>query len=101
MSNRREERVSHTIDCSSPGYQPPRGTERVAYTIMEFCDAHRISRGTLYGMWQRGLGPKILKVGAKVLIAAEDAAEWRRQMAVTSQEATPGKRSAAQHGEAA
>jgi hypothetical protein len=29
-----------------------------AYTIDEFCHAHRIGRATLYELWKRGVGPR-------------------------------------------
>jgi hypothetical protein len=53
--------------------------EPVVYTVQEFCQAHRISRGQLYALWREDKGPRRFRVGSKVLIAAEDAAAWRRQ----------------------
>jgi hypothetical protein len=57
-------------DCHLPSY--------AAYTIAEFCTAHRISRSKLYQLWAAGAGPRMMKVGRKVLITNEAAAEWRR-----------------------
>jgi hypothetical protein len=37
------------------------------------------SRGQLYALWREDKGPRRFTVGNKVLIAVEDAAEWRRQ----------------------
>ena len=54
-------------------------SEQSCYTIQEFCHAHRFSRAKLYQLWDAGAGPRIMKVGAKVLISAEAAADWRRQ----------------------
>jgi hypothetical protein len=50
---------------------------RAAYTINEFCDAHRISRGKLYQLWATGLSPRFMNVGKKRLITDEAAADWR------------------------
>jgi hypothetical protein len=47
------------------------------YTIDEFCRAHRISRAKLYQLWDAGDGPRVMRVGIKVLITTEAAAEWR------------------------
>lgn len=46
-------------------------------TIEEFCESHRISRGFLNILKQRGEAPDIIKVGRRVLISAEAAAAWR------------------------
>ena len=54
-------------------------SEQACYTILEFCHDHRLSRAKLYQLWNEGVGPRIMKVGAKVLISAEAAADWRRQ----------------------
>ena len=53
--------------------------DRAAFTIAEFCEAHRISRSKLYQLWAAGIGPRLMKVGVKVLISIEAAADWRRQ----------------------
>ena len=52
---------------------------RAAFTITEFCEAHRISRSKLYQLWAAGIGPRFMKVGVKVLISVEAAADWRRE----------------------
>ncbi|MDP1650389.1 MAG: helix-turn-helix domain-containing protein [Rubrivivax sp.] len=61
-------------------------TPQAAYTIAEFCDAHRISRTHLHNLMKAGHGPRIMKVGRRVLISPEAAADWRRQL---EQETTP------------
>jgi predicted DNA-binding transcriptional regulator AlpA len=66
------------MDVNLP--QPP----RCAFTIAEFCQAHRISRSTLYGLWREGRGPRTKNIGAKRIITLEAAAEWR-----SASEATP------------
>lgn len=52
---------------------------RAAYTIPEFCAAHRISESFYYKLKRLGLGPAERYVGARVLITNESAADWRRQ----------------------
>lgn len=52
----------------------------LAFTVDEFCNAHRISRATFYEHLKRGEGPTIMKVGHRTLVSAEAAAEWRRRM---------------------
>jgi excisionase family DNA binding protein len=49
--------------------------DRAAYTIDEFCIAHRISRRTFYDLIERGEGPKLMHIGSKRLISAEAAAK--------------------------
>ncbi len=63
---------------------------RQAYTIVEFCIAHRISRAGFYNLLKSGTAPRVMKVGARRLISAEAAAEWRRQMESQQDAATGG-----------
>lgn len=54
--------------------------ERAAYTISEFCDAHRISRAHYYNLKKLGQGPDEARASDRtVLITIEAAARWRRQ----------------------
>jgi hypothetical protein len=57
------------------GYAP-----QAAYTIAEFCQTHRISRTHLHNLMKAGQGPRIMKLGRRVLISLEAAIEWRRQI---------------------
>jgi hypothetical protein len=66
--------------------------DRAAYSIAEFCEAHRISRSKLYQLWAAGTGPRILKVGVKVLISVEAAADWRREREQAAAEAAEAVR---------
>ena len=50
-----------------------------SYSVRQFCSAHGISRRLLYDLWARGEGPRRKRVGARVLISAEAAAEWRAE----------------------
>jgi hypothetical protein len=58
--------------------------QRKAYTVGEFCDAHRISRTRLYALWLEGCGPRFLKNGVRRIITEEAAADWRRDMEAAS-----------------
>jgi hypothetical protein len=49
-----------------------------AFTIAEFCKAHRISTAFYYVMKGEGWGPAEMHAGQRVLISHEAAAEWRR-----------------------
>jgi len=51
-----------------------------AFSVDEFCEAHRISRATYYNLRKLGKGPREMKVLARTLISIESAAAWRRQM---------------------
>ncbi len=68
------------------GYTPAKG----AYSIAEFCESHGgITRQFFYKLQTQGKAPRIMRVGSRVLISAEAAADWRKEMeAATSQEAT-------------
>jgi hypothetical protein len=49
-----------------------------AFTVNEFCRAHRISRAWLYTEWKAGRGPRFMRAGVKRIITIEAAADWRR-----------------------
>ena len=59
-------------------------TSRAAFTVSEFCDAHRISRSKLYQMWAAGAGPRFMRVGAKKIISVDAAADFRRALEAAS-----------------
>jgi len=52
--------------------------ERAAYSIREFCVAHRISESFYFKLRARGLGPRELWMLDKVTITNEAAADWRK-----------------------
>jgi hypothetical protein len=58
----------------------PTHAARAAYTVNQFCEAHSICRTRLYALWTEGRGPRFMRNGARRLITAEAAADWRRQM---------------------
>jgi len=59
------------------------GAAQAAYTVKEFCDAHRMSRNELYKQWTLGIGPRYFLIGVggnkHRRISIEAAAEYRRQ----------------------
>ncbi len=56
--------------------------EPEAYTIDEFCAAHRIGKPALYALVSAGKAPKIMRFGlSDVRISREAAKEWREGMA--------------------
>jgi predicted DNA-binding transcriptional regulator AlpA len=63
---------------------PARQTERAAYTFPEFCATYRVSRSAVYKMWAAGTGPRVMRLGAKILISAEAAEDWRRRLEAAS-----------------
>lgn len=53
---------------------------RDAFTIAEFCARNgKISRAFYFKLRSEGLGPRELRLGTRVLITAEAAADWRRE----------------------
>ena len=60
------------MPCGPP---PP----RAAFTVPEFCEAHRISQAKYYEMKKEGWGPVEMEVGRRRLISYEAASVWRRQ----------------------
>jgi hypothetical protein len=61
-------------------------TERMAYSIRQFCEAHGISVDTYFRMRRAGLGPATMKVGARTLISIEAAAAWRRERELAAEQ---------------
>jgi hypothetical protein len=52
---------------------------RMAFTIKEFCAAHRICEAFYYKLRAADLGPREMRTLRKVTISFEAAAEWRRE----------------------
>ena len=50
------------------------------YSILQFCEAHNISRAKFYLLLNEGKAPKLMKVGRRRLISMESAADWRKMM---------------------
>ena len=49
-----------------------------AFSIREFCAAHRISQSMYFKLRNMSLGPREMAVGTRRLISKEAAAEWRK-----------------------
>jgi hypothetical protein len=58
---------------------------RMAFTINEFCTAHRISPAMYFKLRAAGLGPREMRALRKVTISVEAAAEWRRARETAAQ----------------
>jgi predicted DNA-binding transcriptional regulator AlpA len=53
--------------------------DKDAYNVIEFCTRHGISRSAFYNSLKAGQGPRLMKVGTRVLISKEAAEQWRRE----------------------
>ena len=73
---RRSNVTKPTHELPMPRGPPP---PRAAFTVAEFCEAHRISQAKYYEMKKEGWGPVEMEVGRRRLISYEAAAEWRRE----------------------
>jgi hypothetical protein len=51
-----------------------------AYSINQFCVKHGICRASYYNLKTVGKAPKEMRIGSRVLISREAAAEWRRNL---------------------
>ena len=74
-----EEEASASSD-DSPAFNYPGHLIRgppLAFSIREFCLAHRISVPFYFRLKAQGLGPREMKLGARRIISAEAATEWR------------------------
>jgi predicted DNA-binding transcriptional regulator AlpA len=49
-----------------------------AYTIEEFCEAHRFSRSMYFNLRKEGKTPREMRIGNRVVISREAAEAWRR-----------------------
>ncbi len=54
------------------------------YSIDEWCEKHRISRGTWYNLNRAGKGPRYMMVGSRIVITAEWDAQWCREREVAT-----------------
>lgn len=55
-------------------------TPPLAFTVPEFCRVHNLSTSGYYELKKEGLTPKEIRLGRKVIITTEAAANWRRKM---------------------
>jgi predicted DNA-binding transcriptional regulator AlpA len=61
--------------------------DREALSIAEFCEAHGISRSHYFNLKKVDHGPREMRVGSRVLISREAAADWRRAREADAAEA--------------
>ena len=66
-------------------------TLALAFSVVDFCRAHNLSRGTFYNLLRDGLAPKTFKVGKRTLISREAAEQWRRHMEFLTAESESAK----------
>lgn len=52
-------------------------SEKLAFSISEFCRAHGISRSLYYQLQRSGDGPDEMQLGGRKAISREAAARWR------------------------
>lgn len=76
--DRRQETTERGSDSQNDRVVP------AAFTIPEFCAAHRISRALFYILAREGRAPAIIKAGRRTLVSVEAAANWRRAMEASS-----------------
>src|SRR5262249_37851949 len=73
--------------------------ERLAFTIKEFCECHRLSRAQYYELKKRGLTPDEMRLGPQlVFITTESAREWRQRMTATTKSNPNPENAAARPG---
>ena len=68
-------------ELSTPDEGPPidrLAVPAAAYSIREFCAAHRLSESMYFKLRNQGLGPDEMSVGSRRLISFEAAERWRR-----------------------
>jgi hypothetical protein len=65
-----------TMETRATG--PPIEVPHAAFTIAEFCEAHRMSQSFYFKIRGLGLGPRECRTLNKITITGESAAEWRR-----------------------
>jgi predicted DNA-binding transcriptional regulator AlpA len=51
-----------------------------AFSVLEFCQVHGISKSLFYKLRQEGRGPKTIKLGRRTLITRQAATEWRTSL---------------------
>jgi hypothetical protein len=75
------DKPNRTTSADREGSEVP----RAAYSIPEFCEAHRICEAFYYKLRAAGLGPREMRTLRKVTISVEAAAEWRRTRETAAQ----------------
>jgi len=60
-----------------------------AFTIPEFCKAHRLSVAFFYVLKAKGQAPRVTAIGSRRIVTIEDAQAWRQRMAEASEPSQP------------
>ena len=71
----------------TPKARGPPPSFAAAFTVLEFCQAHRISETHYYEMKKNGQGPDEMVAGRRRLISLEAAARWRKAREAAAAEA--------------
>jgi hypothetical protein len=66
-------------ESSTRDERPPMAVPAAAYSIREFCAAHRLSESMYFKLRNQGLGPDEMSVGSRRIISFEAAERWRRE----------------------
>jgi predicted DNA-binding transcriptional regulator AlpA len=69
--------VRGEVTGSKPGATPDNSISGFAFTITEFCKAHKISRAFFYDLQRDGFAPRVMRLGTRRLISVEEAKRWR------------------------
>jgi hypothetical protein len=56
-----------------------------AYSVAEWCAAHRVARSYFYLLIAQGRAPAIYRLGRRVFISGEAAAKWRLEQQQASE----------------
>jgi hypothetical protein len=56
-----------------------------AFSVAEFCRAHRISQAHYYELKRNGCGPDEMKIGRRRIVSTEAAARWRKAMEIAAE----------------
>ena len=77
---------------AAPFYQAsgPPPSEKLAYSIAEFCALHDISKAHYYKLKKKGLAPRAMDVAGRKIISREAAADWRREREAESKPTQDG-----------
>lgn len=49
-------------------------------SVLQFCEAHAISRSMFFKLTKAGRGPRTTKIGRKTVVSIGAASEWRKKI---------------------
>ncbi len=53
--------------------------DRLNYTVDQFCNAANLSKSHFYALQRRGEGPRVTRLGARVVISRPAATKWMEE----------------------